>query len=166
MANDYITRAKKFVQEIYPLIKNCRNEWDYAESVDEFNALKHRKVIFNHGLTRVALITSDYVVKFDWNQYQVETWGGCEDEISLYEEAEADGFAYLFAKITRYEYNNSRFYIMPRIHGIGRTFDDAWEYMTEREYNWCEDHGVHDLHNHNYGWRDDQICIIDYAAHD
>lgn len=172
MANDYITRAKNFIKQIYPMILADKNQgkYDYLEELMEgvelFNYQYHRKVIFNHGLTRVAFITSDYVVKFDYDDNQADIWGGCEDELGIYEQAEKDGFGYLFAKTTPYEYGQIRFYIMPRIKGIEKHFDDAWEFMTEEEEDWCLRHRLYDLHNQNYGWVKGRICIFDYAAHD
>ena len=73
---------------------------------------------------------------------------------------------HLFAKITRYDYNGTSYYIMPRIYGIGRKDDDAYDWMTEDELEWVQEHGICDLHNLNYGWRKGHVCIIDYSAHD
>jgi hypothetical protein len=69
----------------------------------------------------------------------------------------------LFAKISRYDYNGTAFYIMPRIHGVGKTDWDADEYLTEDENDWVYEH-VCDLHNGNYGWKDGHVVIFDYAA--
>lgn len=162
---NYEERAKDFIKEIFPLFNSFDNYWDASDAVEMFNRLYNRKVIANHGCARIALITSDYVVKFDYDQYEVRSVGGCENEIKLYEQAEKDGFAYLFAKITRYTYKGQNFYIMPRINGVG---SDDWNYaddhMTEEENNWCDRHDLTDLHNQNYGFRNGHVCIIDYAC--
>lgn len=166
MKNDYITRAQQFIKSIYPFIMNCWEENEIYNAVAQYNYIKHRRVSVKHGATRMVLITSDYVIKFDFGMAdRIRTFGGCEKEMELYSIAEADGFEYLFAKITRFDYFDYVFYIMPRIHGIGRTEYDADEYMTNNEWCWCRDHRMFDLHNLNYGWRDGHICLIDYAAY-
>jgi len=167
MAN-YIVRAQKFVQDIFPFISGEFESIAKTRlSVALFNQQNHRHVKLAHGLTRIALMTSDYVVKFDYDEDKVSCFGGGEAEVELYEQAKADGFGYLFAEITRYEYMGRCFYIMPRIKGIGKyEYSDAWEFMSGAETDWCYDHGLFDLHEKNYGWRDGHVCLIDYGAHD
>lgn len=161
MRNNYEVRAQKFIKQIFPYLEGLTNHDDRSYAVYAFSLDHNRKVYYSHGLSRYALITSDYVVKVDYNDTR---WGNCEDEIDLYAEAEADGFDYLFAKITRYTYLGTNFYIMPRIYGIGKKFDDADWYMSEEERDWCYNHDLCDLHNHNYGWKDGHVVIFDYAA--
>jgi hypothetical protein len=158
--NSYEERAKRFIAQIFPYLDECYDHEEREYAVAQFNEDYHRKVFYTHGMSRYALVTSDYVVKVD---YQATRWGNCEDEMELYEEAERDGFAYLFAKISRYDYEGVSFYIMPRIYGIGRFFYDADEYLTAEESDWCWDH-VRDLHNENYGWKNGHVIIFDYAA--
>ena len=162
MKSNYITRAKKFVPIVDEIIHNCPN---IELEINRFNVAHKRKVIFAHGLTRYAFITSDYVIKVDYDDFEITRFGGCEDELELYEEAKLDNMEYLFAEITKYEYNGHDYYIMPRIHGIGRTEENATEYMTQKEMDWCDDHDLTDLHYLNYGWKNRHICIIDYSAH-
>lgn len=97
--------------------------------------------------------------------HEVRCVGGGENEVSMYAIAEREGFAYLFAKVTPYDYCGKRFYIMPRIHGIGRyEYDYADEHMTEAECEFCDRHQISDLHCNNYGFRNGHVCIIDYAC--
>ena len=161
----YEERAKDFVTKIFPYIKRADYDCEtMAELVDEFNERYSRRIIFKHGIARMALITSDYVIKFTYDSYEAESAGDGENEIKLYAEAERDGFAYLFAKVTRYEYNNYIFYIMPRINDIGLHMDMyAEDYMTEAESEWCNKHHLVDLHYNNYGFREGHVCIVDYA---
>ena len=165
MKSNYEERAKRFIHNIYNYICDCTEPEEYEEAINAYNYEHSRKVEVQHGLTRVAFITSDYVVKVNcgWAS-NLETFGDCDKEVALYKMAEEDGFAYLFAKITPYEYGDITFYIMPRIHGIGRTYDDANYYMNASEEQWCSDKGIFDLHNGNYGWYNKHICLIDYAA--
>lgn len=166
MRNDYIVRAQKFIQEIAYYLEGADSIRSYDWAVTAFNTDHHRAVKMAHGLTRIALITSDYVVKIDYDPVKIATFGGCKNEMKIYELAEHDNISYLFAKITPYEYNGMTYYIMPRIRNIGQSEDDAWEYMTEDESDWCMEHGLFDLHSHNYGWKDAHIVLIDYGAHE
>ena len=62
----YIERAKDFIKEIYPYLARADFEcWNTMNIVEQYNHDYSRKVLFRHGIARVALITSDYVVKFD-----------------------------------------------------------------------------------------------------
>lgn len=159
----YVERAKDFIAEIFPYITDWKNVYEVDNDIDVFNAEKNRKVIMRHGLSRIALITSDYVVKYDFDPNEVECIGGCEAELELYQHAVEDGFAYLFAEITPYDYDDHTFYIMPRINGIGTGNDNGYNLMSVKEKRWCEKQKLDDLHCHNYGFRNGQICIVDYA---
>ena len=164
MRNTYEVRAEKFIHEIFNYIWECEEVEDYEWAVIRFNHEHHRHVRVANGLTRVALITSDYVVKIDCgSRYHIDTFGGCANEFDIYAQAEADGFEYLFAKPTAVEYNGLSFCVMPRIRGIGRKEYDADWYMKPNESDWvCE--RVFDMHNGNYGWKDGHPVLIDYAA--
>lgn len=164
MRNTYEVRAEKFIHQIFSYIWDCENVEDYEWAVNKFNYDYHRKVKIAHGLTRVALITSDYVVKIDCGSYyDIDRFGGCANEFDIYEQAEADGFAYLFAKPTAVNYQGQQFCVMPRINGIEKTMYDADWYMSVPESDWvCE--RVFDMHNGNYGWKDGHPVLIDYAA--
>ena len=111
---NYVERAKDFIEQIYPYINACTNPWDTRQRVLLFNANFTRAVKVYSGMSRIALITSDYVVKFDYDPEEVKYIGGCNNEYELYYEAKVEGFDYLFAKITPYEYKGREFYIMPR----------------------------------------------------
>lgn len=164
MRNSYEVRARKFIRQIYNYICECEDVVEYEWAVNKFNHDHHRNVQIANGLTRVVLITSDYVIKMNCGYASnLSRWGTCETEIGLYKEAVRDGFDYLFAKPTEIEYQGLTFCIMPRITGIGRTPYDADEYLTEEEKDWVWER-VSDLHNGNYGWRKGRPVIIDYAA--
>lgn len=163
---NYVERAKDFIKEIYPYLDGewyC--PWDVEKRVNVFNAENNRKVKTSSGISRIALITSDYVVKYDYDPSELSNVGGCEIEMEVYEQAKRAGFAYMFAEITPYEYNEHQFYIMPRIYGIGRN-EDAYadEYMTEEEEEFCDRIGLTDLHCNNYGFRKNHVCLVDYAC--
>ena len=167
MKHDYEIRAQEFIKKVFPFIEDDLFNPNFIEdAIADFNDKCHRKVIVSYGEARIALITSDYVVKFDYDDDTIEEIGGCENEIELYAQAVEDGFDYLFAKISRYNYAGYSFYIMPRIYHIGecrRLFNYADEYMTDEEQKWCESHNLTDLHCNNYGFRKCKVCIVDYA---
>lgn len=162
---DYKVRAQDFIRQIFPFICDCHDLYHTMEAVEKFNNIYHRNVKLFHGIARIALITSDYVVKFDYNKGNVTSVGGCEQEIAFYEIAKAEGFDYLFAEITRFEYSGHNYYIMPRIKYVGSCeCEYADEYMTDIENEWCDRHRLTDLHGNNFGFRNGHVCIVDYAC--
>ena len=168
MRNNYEVRAQKFVETFFDYAIECvktRKRNQITQIVDSFNITHHRNVKWCRGYTRIAFITSDYVIKVDYNPD--DNFGDSEHELYLYEQAVTDGFDYLFAKITCFKYKNVSFYIMPLITGIDTTRpEDAQRYMTYEEENWCAKHGLFDLHSANYGITRDGLKIFDYAACD
>lgn len=162
---DYIERAKDFVEQIFPYISECMNPWRLSGCVDSFNIDFDRKVVLKHGLSRIALITSDYVVKFDYDPDEIDSIGGCANELELYEIAQKEGFAYLLAEITPFMHEGRMFYIMPRIRGIGSGRHYAERYMSNAEKEFCRRHRISDLHTSNYGFRHGHVCLVDYACH-
>ena len=162
---NYEERAKDFVKMLFPLIDDCESVWEFRNAVQMFNRIYGRKVKCNNGIARVAFITSDYVVKMDYDKDEVESVGGGDNEIALYEIAEREGFAHLFAKVTLFEYEDRRFYIMPRIRGISdHNYNYAETYMTDEERQFCKKHHLSDLHCNNYGFRNGHVCLFDYAC--
>lgn len=168
MRSSYEVRAQRFIRAIAPYLMWCDTLSDFEKAVSDFMTDHPRRNIhFDNGRTRFVLITSDYVVKINYNPDDIEWFGGGEEEIAFYAMAEREGMAHLFAKISRYEFGGRRFYIMPRITGIDEDrWEDAWYYMTEEESDWCEEHHLYDLHSKNYGIVDGQVKIIDYGAYD
>ena len=67
----YEERAKDFIAQIYPYIEKANFDTDGMSSlVEEFNEKYSRKVLFKCGIARIALITSDYVVKYTYDTYE------------------------------------------------------------------------------------------------
>lgn len=160
----YVDRAKDFIKEVFPYIRDYMDSpWSLRNKIRQYNADYTRNVKVMSGCARVALITSDYVVKFDYDEDEVRYVGGSENEVHLYEIAKREGFGYLFAEITRVQWMNQNFYIMPRIRGINDNNGRGWQYMTIEERLWCEKHSLTDLHCGNYGFRNGHICIVDYG---
>ena len=162
---NYVDRAMDFIEQIYPFIKDdLLNPYTLHKGIDAFNERYSRKVKYFHGCARIALLTSDYVIKYDYDEEEVACLGGCKDEVRLYEWASEQGFGYLFAEITPTEYDGHIFYIMPRIRGIGTGRYRAWHYLTPAETEFCTSNSITDLHINNYGFRKGKVCIVDYAC--
>lgn len=86
--NDYEVRAKKFIKEFAPYLKGIRitksNSYKICDAVRRFNADKKRNVKVDSGVSRIVLITSDYVIKLDFGT----TWAGnSETEMLGYQQA-------------------------------------------------------------------------------
>ena len=162
MKSDYKYRAMRFIYMVYPYIKDCHTPREYQRAILSFNKDFHRKVIVCSGLTRVALITSDYVIKIDYGT-EGQYYGTCERELQVYKHAEEEGYAYLLAKISKVYYARREWYIMPRVYGIGRREEDVYEYVNEEECDWLINN-IADVHNLNYGWCNGYPLIFDYAC--
>lgn len=168
MKTSYEERAKKFIAEFAEYVEMCHDYDTYEFATYVFNISRHRAVKFAHGMTRAAFITSDYVVKIDCPEYEgcIERYGGCEREMEVYAKAVEDGFDFLFAKISCYEYNGKKYYIMPRVKGLRKCWDNAEYYICNCDaLDWLYDNGITDLHNENYGWVNGKVVIFDYACH-
>lgn len=161
---NYVERAKDFIKEVFPYIQDdMEYPWILQNKIRQYNADHTRNVKVMSGCARVALLTSDYVVKFDYDEDEVQCIGGSQNEVYLYEIAKREGFDYLFAEITHVVWMNHDFYIMPRIYGINDDNGRGWQYMTYEEREWCKEHSLTDLHCGNYGFRNGHICIVDYG---
>lgn len=157
---DYITRANRFIHEIAPFIIAADTVAKVIDCVAEYNERYHRAVQVAHGATRIALITSDYVVKFNYGDGLCE-FGGCEEEEEFYSYACEEGYGEYFAEITGTTVSGRKFWIMPRVRGVGRT----WlcdKVIPRIVYDWVIDH-VYDLHMGNFGMLNGHAVIIDYA---
>lgn len=165
MKSNYIVRASKFMRDFFPYMRKCGN---IEEAVRVFNETKHRAVKFAKGATRYVLITSDYVVKWDYKGGMASAFGGCREEYTVYEKVKNSGYGYLFAPITPIEVRGRTFYIMPRVRELavdsGRYYYPE-EILSEDETDYLYDVvGLQDLHDENWGFVDGQVTLIDYAC--
>lgn len=166
MKASYETRAKKFIRELFPYLKEELNRAVYPvtgakKAVKKFNLARHRNVKVRNGATRIVFITSDYVVKMEYNEDEVETWGGNQSEADHYENAKRDGFEYLFAKPTIYEYERIDWLIMPKATNIGNS--RIWTKLDDVEQDWIWSN-IGDTHENNYGTIKGNFALIDYAC--
>lgn len=167
MKSSYEVRAQKFIRQIMPYWErhnafNSNNSvGDFQLACNEFCIDRKRKVFVNHGSTRIAIITSDYVVKIDYNENTC--WGNSKDELFNWEKYYSTCcYSECFAPISKYTYLNHDFYIMPRIHGVGR-FDECALQKDEDFWDWLCDN-VGDIHGEQFGKKDDHFIFIDYAC--
>lgn len=168
MKSDYRIRAQKFIKQIFPYIDGYMYD-DLDETirrVQSFAAEKRRKVLVNSGISRIAIITADYVIKWDKYSHDVYGAGNCEKEYLTWRWLldENPGYAYLFAEITRFKFGGEIFYIMPRVRGIDKDrHGDADNYVEEDEEDFLNE-WFYDLHSGNFGIdRKGNVTIFDYA---
>lgn len=165
MKTSYEERALKFVPILLDLFANCKNEYDFRRKVREYNLTHKNQLVCKNGVSRVAIIRSDYVIKFDicaaGQGRKRGRYGNCESEQEVYKKACKDHMEHLLAKTTVYHMAGRTFSIMPRINGVGgyRDYEAA---LTYEENKWLFNN-VNDLHGGNYGWYKGQPIIIDYA---
>ena len=166
MKSDYRVRAYKFIKTILPYIENCLyNYMEVEDKIWQFNASYNRKVKFMMGSARIVLITSDYVIKWDYDLENVKSIGGCDEENRAYEKAVKAGFGYLCAECTQVVVNNIHFNIMPRIDNIGRKAHhgkEIYEFLTSEEYKWIREFNK-DIHSYNWGIKNKKAIMIDYG---
>ena len=168
MKSDYRIRAQKFIKQIFPYIDGHMYDDlnETIERVQRFANEKHRKVLVNNGLSRIAIITADYVIK--WDKYSRDEYGAgnCEKEYLTWRWLleEHPGYSYLFAEITRFKFGGENFYIMPRVRGIDEDRSGyAYEYVDGDEEDFLHE-WFYDLHSGNFGIdRKGNVIIFDYA---
>ena len=165
MKSDYESRALKFARILTALFANCFDLADFENAIDRYNCTHTHAIRYAHGVSRIAILRADYVIKVDYNP--APWWadgraGNIESEARVYAQAVADGMEHLLAKVTVGEANGRTFAIMPRIMGVGNEERDWQDFCSYAEYEWLNRH-IRDLHEHNVGYRGDKVCVIDYA---
>lgn len=165
MKTSYIVRAKKFLNVIFPYIYSCyRNVDAICRVIHNYNIEHQRNIIVRHGAARIVLITSDYVIKWDYNRRNVELFGGCIEEAKMYSFACDEGYEYLLAECTSVEKEGMIFNIMPRYNMREDEYKPYFEeLLNDDECEWLEEY-IGDLHDNNYTVVDGTIIIIDYAC--
>lgn len=163
MKSNYVDRARKFITEIYPLIDD-RTDWSNVNSaVNKFNQINHRNVNFFHGAVRFVLLTSDYVIKWDWSKEARLEYGGCDKELERWHKYEKTPYSYMFVPISKIKVCKRVWYVMPRVRGK-RPNHIARYYMTSDEQDFCFDNKIFDLHCGNFVLKHGRPLIFDYAG--
>ena len=161
MKTSYEVRAMKFAAKLAKLFENCHSLRDYIYVINHYNETHVIKLKYNHGISRIAIIRSDYVIKFDYGEEC--DFGNCASEGRIYAQAVEDGMEHLLAKTTVFSLHGHSGCVMPRVKGINSRHKYWCDYCTDEEYYWLRGH-VYDLHRGNVGYRNGKVCIIDYAA--
>lgn len=162
MKSSYKVRAIKFLDQILPYIKdNLDSLYFIKKKVQEYNVRYHRNVRVCNGACRIVLVTSDYVIKWDYSN-NVKTFGGNIEELKMYEIAKMEGFAYLLAEPMAQIRNNVTFIIMRRFEVVEKDTEIEY-YVDEEEYDWLCCH-IGDIHDNNFVIVDGAPIIIDYAC--
>lgn len=160
----YEERGAKFAEVLAKRFEGCVTFDDFRREIQRYNMTHIRKLDWDHGVSRIAIIRADYVIKFDFNPtglFSDGRAGNCSSEEAIYARAVADGMEHLLAKTTVLTLHGLTCSIMPRIKGIGTRI--CWEdTVTPEEESWLYDN-LNDLHMNNYGFRKGKICVIDYA---
>ena len=167
---NYIQNAIELLNQFVPYMRYYRapanndlTPYSLKRLIRRFNRVHGSNFQINNGLTRVVILGNNFVIKFDYNPEGIDDVGGCESEVKFYQFAEQKGFGYLFAPITPINVKGFTFYIMPRIHGIGRTQNNVeWE-LNKHDCAFVRAY-LHDTHEYNYGWVNGYPVIIDYAC--
>lgn len=161
----YEVRAMKFAQILVQLFAGCTTLEDFEYAINWYNNFHSNKLHWDHGVSRVAIMRADYVIKFDITpdaEWRDGRAGNCNSEQAIYERACADGFEYLLAKTTVHTIDDLTFSIMPRIDHVGDYRRDWQDYCTNEERDWLFEN-ICDLHLYNVGYREGKVCVIDYA---
>lgn len=176
MKNDYIVRAKKFLDVFSKYLpdKPYIGSYDVKMAIDIFTQdFPSRQIYTECGSSRVVFFTSDYAVKIDTSSENY--WGTCDDEMKVYEFAREHGYSHLFIPVTQYKINHQIFYIYPRIKSTiydrgtykgDADDDDAYlEYFHDGNDRWFLDKYIGDLHLGNISTFHGKPIVIDYACH-
>lgn len=161
MNTNYEVRAMKFAKALTMLFKDCMSLADFKRAIKTYNENHRYPLHWDNGISRIAIIRSDYVIKFNYGYNH--DFGDCLSERMAYELAEKDGMSHLLAKTTIVSFNGCSCAIMPRIKRINNDHRYWEEHCSSEECEWLYNH-VRDLHSGNVGYRNGKVCVIDYAA--
>lgn len=169
MKNDYESRALKFAALLVRLFADCLTYNDFQEAILWYNAHHSMPIHYDHGVSRIAIMRADYVIKF--NYYPDACWRDEEDnciagdnasERMVYECAVKEGYAHLLAKTTTVIMGGRVISIMPRISHVHDESKYWGDYVSDDEYDWLTSH-IYDLHEGNVGYYRGKPIVIDYG---
>lgn len=167
--SDYVVRAQKFVRSFAPYIDKNQITIPFMRSaVNAFNEDYDRRVMLNHGATRIVLLTSDYCIKIDRTDCKDSFWGNCEKEYKAYVRMKRLKSREAFCPIEKYTYDNVNYYIMPmcsKTDDCDVRLNNIIDRLTTRQTRFIEKHFI-DLHSDNIGLLHGKPVIIDYACND
>lgn len=165
----YETRGINKGLQLCKVFLGCESLYDFEFCIRRYNATHKRPLKYAHGVSRITIIDTDFVVKFDYRSTS-DFWkdgraGSCESEAQFYYgKASEAGMEYLLAKPTYVSdvKTHRSFSVMPRIDRVNDLHRTWYYYCTPDEEEWlCEN--INDLHRGNVGYKNDKVCVIDYA---
>lgn len=165
MKSNYEVRAMKFAHTLVKLFDGCIDLGHFEDAIEMYNMTHTRQLKYANGVSRIAIIRSDYVIKFDYRPdhcWEDGRAGNCTSEAEIYARAIRDGYEYLLAKTTVCTINGLTFSIMPKINDVGDWHRDWRNYCTADEKEWLSEN-LNDLHSGNVGYKNNKVCVIDYA---
>lgn len=164
MKSNYVDRARKFIKAIYPFLEE--NRYDFYKvnrAVKAFNKEKLRNVKFCNGAARFALLTSDYVIKWDRSVAATRRYGGCKKEEERWRDFSQTKFSSLFVPVFKIKECGCTWYVMPRITGQAPRCI-AYHYLTLEEQRFFMDKHITDVHCGNFVLKRGRPLIFDYAG--
>lgn len=166
MKETYRMHAYHYITSLYNFVTNWFDTDNINDAVDKVFWHTGKQAKVEHGSARIAVIGSDFVIKWDYNEDSTKEIGGCEDEFRIYKWSLSTGFSHLLAPCYRIIYRKRYFYIMPFIHNIGLAehgWKDVRDFCSKQEGDWLFNN-IGDLHSWNWGIEDNKIVVIDYAC--
>lgn len=165
MKEMYQMNAFHYIIAIYDYINNWYNWDDIIEATEKVFWHTGKSASVECGSARMVIVGEDFVIKWDYDEC-IKNIGGCEDEFNVYKKSLSTRYSHLLAPIYRVNFRERNFYIMPRVHNIGKQAHnnkglDA--FTTRNEYDWLIKN-IGDLHSWNWGVENGKAVIIDYAC--
>lgn len=159
----YIDNAIRFLEVFAGECNSIKNQDAVRKALGRCNLKLHYRAKFNYGCTRYVIIGKDWAAKWDYIDDD-SGFGGCEDEVAMYNYAKNDGYEYLLAKPTKVKVSSYTFYIYPRATVLGiHSGHELEEVLNEVEIEYLTNN-ILDIHDENWGYIDGRPVIIDYAA--
>ena len=163
---------KSYVVDAYRTMKNLSRyiyNWYDIDNVERAVSKYDRATWTNNlrvefGSSRIVIIGSNFVVKWNYCDSAIVNIGGCEEELNMYYYACRCGKDYLFAEMSCIYINGLFLYVMPFVSCVGQQKGWMEQYLDEEDYKWLVEK-VRDLHSANWGVVDGQCVIIDYACY-
>lgn len=169
MKNDYEARALKFAHLLARLFEYCDTFSDFINMIKQYNSHHSIPLRYEHGVSRIAILRADYVIKFDYapdaqwdNGDGTNRAGDNTSEEIVYERAVRDGYAYLLAKTTVVTINGRHISIMPQIRDVNNENKYWGDYVNDEEYDWLVEN-INDIHEGNVGYSHGKPVVIDYG---
>lgn len=158
----YKDNAREFLKEFVPILEKTMG---FGSAVRAYNygKIKAHQVSMNCGATRVAILGSDFVVKFDYgDRFNIREFGGCATEYRFYRSTLAHDKSYLpcLMEMSKIKVYNHYYYIMPKATRVGNT---SYRRFSAEERRWLNNR-VWDLHKGNLGVFNGRAVVIDYAC--